>query len=94
MAFLCEDQQQGAAGQSPLTNELLPLGENITDVLDYDEDPEIAAAIANIPPHSDDVEMKEVTPPPGFEPEVSRTGYDHNLVKSYFVVYVYDSFDE
>ena len=49
-------------------------------MLDYDEDPEVAAAVVNIPLQSDDVEMQEVSPPPGFEPEVSHTGYDHNLV--------------
>ena len=36
-------------------------------------------AIANIP-RMDDVEMQDVNPPPGFDPEVGRTGYDHNLV--------------
>ena len=29
-----------------------------------------------------DVEMQESHPPPGFEPEVSRSGYDVNLVHS------------
>ena len=29
-----------------------------------------------------DVEMQESQPPPGFEPEVSRSGYDVNLVRS------------
>ena len=79
-AFLCEEQQQQEdAGWSPLTAELLALGENVTDVLDYDEDPEVIVAIANIP-RMDDVEMQDVNPPPGFDPEVGRTGYDHNLV--------------
>ena len=78
--FLCEEQQQQeGAGQSLLTKELLPLGENVTDVLDYDEDPEVIAAIANIPP-MDDVKMQDVNPPLGFDPEVGRTGYNHNLV--------------
>ena len=78
--FLCEEpQQQEDAGWSPLTTELLPPGENITDVLDYDEDPEVIAAIANIP-RMDDVEMQDVNPPPGFDPEVGRTRYNHNLV--------------
>ena len=58
-----------------------PPGENVTDVLDYNEDPELAQAIANIPPRSDDVEMQDLSAPPGFKPEVSHTGYDHNLVQ-------------
>ena len=49
-------------------------------MLDYDEDPEVAQAIANIPPWSDDVEMQDVSAPPSFKPEVSHTRYDHNLV--------------
>ena len=81
MAFLYEkEEQQEVAGQSPLTDKLLPLGENVTDVLDYDEDLEVVQAIANIPPWSDDVEMQDVSTPLGFEPEVSHTRYDHNLV--------------
>ena len=81
-AFLSEEpQQQEDAGRSPLTAELFALGENITNVLDYDEDPEVVAAIANIP-RMDDVEMRDVNPPPGFNPEVGRTGYDHNLVQA------------
>ena len=80
--FLCEKQpQQEAAGRSPLTNKLLPLGENITGILDYEEDPEVIAAIANIP-RMDDVEMQDVNPPLGFDPEVGRTGYNHNLVRA------------
>ena len=59
---------------------LLP-GENITDVLDYDADLEVMVAIANIPP-TDDVEMQDVNPPPGFNPEVGQTGYNHNLVQT------------
>ena len=79
-AFLCEQtQQQEDAGQSPLTNELLTPGENVTDVLDYDDDPEVIAAIANIL-RVDDVEMRDVNPPLGFDPEVGCSGYDHNLV--------------
>ena len=47
-------------------------------------DPEIAQAIAHIP-QADvyaDVEMQDVRPPPGFEPEVIKAGYDVNLVRS------------
>ena len=64
---------------SPLTAELLPPGENVTNVLDYDDDPEVLAAIANIP-WMDDVEMQDMNPPLGFDPEVGHTGYVHNLV--------------
>ena len=79
-AFLCEKpQQQEDAGWSPLTDELLALGENITDVLDYEEDLEVMAAIANIP-RVDDIEMKDINAPPGFDPEVGCSGYDLNLV--------------
>ena len=70
------------AGQSPLTEELLALGEHITTVLDDQyEDPEIEQAVAHIPPHTDpaDVEMEDATS--GFEPEVSCSGYDVNLVR-------------
>ena len=70
------------AGRSPLTEELLALGENVTTVLDDQyEDPEIAQAISNIPLHMDlaDVDMEDA--PSGFEPEVSRLGYDVNLVR-------------
>ena len=47
-------------------------------------DPEIAQAIAHIPQADAcaDVEIQDVWPPPGFEPEVVRTGYDINLVHS------------
>ena len=39
-AFLCEEpQQQEGAGRSPLTDELLTPGENITQLLNYEEDP-------------------------------------------------------
>ena len=69
------------AGQSPLTEELLAPGEHVTTVLDDQyEDPEIEQAVANIPLHMDpaDVEMEDA--PSGFEPEVSHSGYDVNLV--------------
>ena len=62
-------------------------------MLDYEDveendpgvpDPEIAEAVAHIPPADAfaDVEMQESQPPPGFEPEVIRSGYDVNLVRS------------
>ena len=65
----------------------------MTEVLDYEDveennpgvpDPEIAQAVAHIPEADAyvDVEMQESQPPPGFEPEVSRSGYDVNLVRS------------
>ena len=79
-AFLCEEpQQQEGASQSPLTDELLALGENFTELLNYEEDPEVMAAIANIP-RVDNVEMKDINAPPGFDPEVGPSGYDLNLV--------------
>ena len=75
---------------SPLTNELLEPGEELLRELDYEDveeinqqlDPEIAQAVANIP-QADiyaDVEMQDIRPPPGFEPEVAKAGYDVNLV--------------
>ena len=62
-------------------------------MLDYEDveendlgvpDPEIAQAVAHIPQVDAfaDVEMQESQPPPGFELEVSRSGYDVNLVCS------------
>ena len=62
-------------------------------MLDYDDveendlgipDPEITEVIAHIPQADAfaDVEMQESQPPPSFEPEVSRSGYDVNLVRS------------
>ena len=74
-------------GHSLLTEELLTPGEDVTTVLDYQddvqEDLEIAQAVANIPPHSEatDMEMQDVNAPPGFEPEFGRSGYDVNLVQ-------------
>ena len=80
-AFLCEEpQQQEGAGRSPLTDELLALGENVTQLLNYEEDPEVMAAIANLP-RVDDVEMKDINAPLGFDPEVGHPGYNHNLVR-------------
>ena len=47
-------------------------------------DLEIAQAVAHIPKADvcDDVEMQDVRPPPGFEPEVVKARYDINLVRS------------
>ena len=46
-------------------------------------DPEIAQAVAHIPPADNwaDVEMQESHSPPGFEPEVARSRYDDNLIR-------------
>ena len=70
------------AGRSPLTEEILAPGEHITTILDDQyKDPEIEQAVAHIPPHTDpaDVEMEDATS--GFEPEVSHSGYDVNLIR-------------
>ena len=86
-------EQAVRPGCSPLTSELLALDEELTEMLDYEDveennpgipDPEIAQAVAHIPQADAfaDVEMQESQPPPGFEPEVSRSGYDVNLVCS------------
>ena len=88
-----ESEQMVQPGCSPLTSELLALDKELTEVLDYEDveendasmpDPEIAQAVAHIPQANAcaDVEMQESRPPPGFEPEVSRSGYDVNLVRS------------
>ena len=88
-----EGEQVVQPGCSPLTSELLAPDEELTEVLDYDDveennvsmpDPEIAQAVAHIPQADAfaDVEMQESHLPPGFEPEVSRSGYDVNLVRS------------
>ena len=80
-------------GRSPLTSELLAPDEELTEVLDYEyveenktsmPDPGISQAVAHIPQANAfaDVEMQESCPPRGFEPEVSRSGYDVNLVRS------------
>ena len=87
--------KQGKSNQpchSPLTNELLDPGEELLGELDYEDveeiipepDPEIAQAIAHIPKADvcDDVEMHNVQPPLGFEPEFVKAGYDVNLVHS------------
>ena len=86
-----ESEQTVRPSRSLLTSELLALDEELTKVLDYEDveendpgipDPEIAQAVAHIPQANAfaDVEMQESQPPPGFEPEVSRSWYDVNLV--------------
>ena len=88
-----ESEQMVQPGRSPLTSELLALDKELTEVLDYEDveendvsmpDPKIAQVVAHIPQADafTDVEMQELRPPPGFEPEVSRSGYDVNLVRS------------
>ena len=88
-----ESGQTVRPGHSPLTSELLAPDEELTEVLDYEDveendpgvpDLEIAQAVAHIPQADAfaDVEMQESQPPLGFEPEVSRSGYDVNLVRS------------
>ena len=90
---LQESEQNVRPGRSPLTSELLAPDKELTEVLDYEDveenhlgvpDPEIAQVVAHIPKADAyaDVEMQESQPPPGFEPEVSRPGYDVNLVHS------------
>ena len=90
---LQESEQTVRPGRSPLTSELLAPDEELTEVLDYEDvdendpglpDPEVAQAVAHIPQADAfaDVEMQESQPPPGFEPEVSRSKYDVNLVRS------------
>ena len=77
-----ETTETNQACRSPLTEELLAPGEHVTTVLDDQyEDPEIEQAIVHIPPHTDpaDVEMEDATL--GFEPKVSHSGYDVNLVQ-------------
>ena len=88
-----ESEQTVRHGRSPLTSELLAPDEELTEMLDYEDveendpgvpDPEITQAVAHIPQANAfaDVEMQESQPPPGFELEVSRSGYDVNLVRS------------
>ena len=88
-----ESGQTARPGHSPLTSELLAPDEEVTEMLDYEDveendlgipDLEIAQAVAHIPQVDAfaDVEMQESQPPLGFEPEVSRSGYDVNLVCS------------
>ena len=88
-----ESEQTVRPGHSPLTSEFLAPDEELTEMLDYEDveendlgvpDPEIAQAVTHIPQADAfaDVEMQESQPPPGFELEVSRSGYDVNLVCS------------
>ena len=88
-----ENEQAVRPGRSPLTSELLALDEELTKMLDYEDveendlvipDPKIAQVVAHIPQADAfaDVEMQESQPPLDFEPEVSRSGYDVNLVHS------------
>ena len=88
-----EGERVDRPDHSPLTSKLLAPNEQLTDVLDYEDvdeyepsmpDPEIAQAVAHIPQPDAfaDVEMQESRPPPGFEPKVSKVGYDVNLVRS------------
>ena len=88
-----ESEQTVQPGCSPLTSELLAPDEELTEVLDYEDveennpglpDPEITQVVAHIPQADAfaDVEMQESHPLLGFEPEVSRSGYDVNLVQS------------
>ena len=87
-----KQRESDQPNRSPLTNELLDLGEELLGDLDYEDveeadpgpDLEIAQAIAHIPQADAcaDVERQEVRPPPGFEPEVVKAGYNVNLVRS------------
>ena len=90
---LQEGERVDRPDSSPLTSELLAPNKQLTNVLDYEDvdeyepgmpDPEIAQAVAHIPQADAfaDVEMQESRPPLGFEPEVSKVGYDVNLVRS------------
>ena len=90
---LQESEQTVQPGCSPLTSELLAPGKELTEVLDYEDveendpgvpDLKIAQVVAHIPQANafTDVEMQESHPPLGFEPEVSRSGYNVNLVCS------------
>ena len=78
-------------GHSPLTSELLALGEELIEDLDYEDvketdlgqpDPEIIQAVAHIRQAVAwaDVEMQKSHSPLGFKPEVTRSRYDVNLV--------------
>ena len=86
-----ESEPVAQAGHSPLTSKLLAPGKELIGELDYEDveeadpglaDLEIIQAVAHIPQADAwaDVEMQESHSPLGFEPEVSRSGYDVNLV--------------
>ena len=88
-----ESEQVGQPGCSPLTSKLLAPDEELIGELDYEDveeadpgrpDTEVIQAVAHIPQANAwaDVEMQESHSPPGFEPEVSRSGYDVNLVRT------------
>ena len=86
-----EGEQVAQPGRSPLTSELLTPGEELMGVLDYEDveednpdlpNPEVAQAVANISKADIDMEMQESHAPSGFEPEVTRSGYDINLVRT------------
>ena len=90
---LQESEPVAQPDRSLLTSELLARGEELIGELDYEDmeetdpshaDPEIAQAVAHIPQANAwaDVEMQESHSPPGFEPEVSRSRYDVNLVRA------------
>ena len=87
------NQQVTQPGHSLLTSELLAPGKELIADLDYEDveetdqdqpDPEIVQAVAHIPQADayTDVEMQESHPSPGFEAEVTRSGYDVNLVRT------------
>ena len=85
-----ESEQVAQPGRSPLTSELLAPGEELIE-LDYEDveednpgppDPEVTQAVAHIPKADVDMEMQESHAPSGFEPEVTRSGYDVNLVRT------------
>ena len=88
-----ESEKVAQPGRSLLTSELLAPGKELIGDLDYEDveeadpghpDPEIIQAVAHIPQADAwaDVEMQESHSPPGFEPEVSRSRYDVNLVRT------------
>ena len=62
------DEDSNRAGHLPLMKELLSPGEDLMNVLDYEDDVqdlEIAEAIANIPLRQEDVRMQDINAPPG-----------------------------
>ena len=71
---------------------MLDRGEELLGDLDHEDveeinpqpNPEIAQVVTNIPLADvyADVEMQDIQPPLGFEPEVAKAGYDVNLVHS------------
>ena len=86
-----EGEQVAQPGCSPFTSKLLAPGKELIGVLDYEDveednpglpDPEVVQAVANIPKADIDMEMQESHAPSGFKPEVTRSGYDVNLVRT------------